>query len=42
MKKNKMTRVISSKKALNNKMVKFDLDRDGIIAQPLKIGSQCL
>ena len=42
MKQNRMTRVISNKKALNNKLFKFDLDRDGIIAQPLKIDSECL
>ena len=37
MKKNKMTRISSQKKALNNKLYKFNLDRDGIIAKPLKI-----
>ena len=42
MKKNKMTRYCSNKKALNNKFQKFDLDRDGIIALPLKLGSDCL
>ena len=42
MKKNKMTRVCSQKKALNNKFQKFDLDRDGIIALPLKLDSHCL
>ena len=37
MKKNKMTRISSQKKALNNKLFKFNLDKDGIIAKPLKI-----
>lgn len=37
MKKNKMTRVSSQKKALNNKFFKFNLDQDGIIASALKI-----
>ena len=37
MKKNKMTRISSQKKALNNKFYKFNLDQDGIIAKPLKI-----
>ena len=37
-----MTRINSTKKALNNKFVKFDLDRDGIIAVPLRNKSKIL
>ena len=41
-KKRKKVRTLSSKKALNNNFVKFNLDKHKIIAKPLKNGSEFL